>query len=412
MSVRGELAEPSVQRDLVRVFPALDAVRAVGALMVLVTHVAFWTGSYDFDVWGTFLSRLDAGVALFFVLSGFLLSRPFVLQARGGRTHPPLGNYLWKRGLRVLPVYWIVGVVALLTVQDNADADLVDWLQMLTLTDLYLADSIPAGITQTWSLATEVAFYALLPLLMVAWNRVTRGRRADLWVLTLLAVAAILSVAWIIAMPPALLEAAPMAQQWLPTFFVWFVAGIALAHVHVHHVEHPADAGGRGGQPLLAWVPELGRQPGVCLMIAGAVLLMVSTPLAGPPVLFAPTDLQLVTKILSYTLVGVLVVLAAACAPVGGAFQRVMAHPVSRHLGHISYGVFCVHVLVLHLVTHVLGWEQFAGGLLRFVVVTLAISLALAEVLYRLVERPSSALRRVGSRRVDASRARGTSRAR
>lgn len=411
MSVRGDLAEQSVRQDVVRVFPALDAVRAIGALMVLVTHVAFWTGSYDFDVWGTFLSRLDAGVALFFVLSGFLLARPFILRARIARDHPPLGNYLWKRGLRVLPVYWVVGVVALIFVQDNAGASMPDWLRMLTLTDIYLSESVPAGITQTWSLATEVAFYALLPLIMVVWNRSTQGRCADLTVLGLLAVASVVSVAWIVGMPSALLERAPMAQQWLPTFFVWFVAGIALAHVHVHHVEHPSEGRGRR-ERLLAWIPELGRQPGVCLLIAAAVLLMVSTPLAGPPVIFAPTEGQLVTKIVSYTVVGVLVVLAAACAPVEGAFHRAMAHPLSRHLGHISYGVFCVHVLVLHLVTHVLGWPQFSGGLPRFLAVTLVISLVLAELLYRLVERPSSAWRGVGSTTVDASKAMGTSRTR
>ncbi len=70
-------------------FPVLDALRAVGALAVLTTHVGFYAGQYEgHGTWGSFLARLDVGVALFFVLSGFLLSRPYLVSARTGRPRP------------------------------------------------------------------------------------------------------------------------------------------------------------------------------------------------------------------------------------------------------------------------------------------------------------------------------------
>ena len=72
-------------------FPALNAVRAVGALMVVLTHAAFNTGRIN-DGWvGAALARFDFGVTLFFVLSGFLLSRPWFLAAaaRTARTLDP-----------------------------------------------------------------------------------------------------------------------------------------------------------------------------------------------------------------------------------------------------------------------------------------------------------------------------------
>ncbi|MFC7724505.1 acyltransferase family protein [Nocardioides sp. GCM10028917] len=391
--------------ETARVVPALDSVRAVGALMVLVTHVAFWTGSYDFDLWGTFLSRLDSGVALFFVLSGFLLSRPFILRRRIDRPAPSLRGYLWKRAVRVLPVYWIVAVLALVFVEKNADAGPTEWLRAMTLTDIYVADMVPAGITQTWSLATEVAFYVALPALMFVWSRATGGRRSDAAVVALTGLALVVSVLWIVEVSPSLANAAPLHHQWLPTFLLWFAIGIALAHVHVHHVEHPADDDGRD---LLGWIPVLGRQPGVSLVIAAAVLLVASTPIVGPPVLLPATDLQIATKAVLYAVLGGLVVLAALYAPANGAFARVLSHPALRHLGHISYGVFCVHVLVLHLVTYVLGWEQFAGGFLRHLCVTLAVSLVLAEILYRLVERPLSRLKPRGATSAEPSSASGT----
>src|SRR3954466_9607528 len=73
-------------------FPALDGMRAVAALLVLVTHVSFVSG-HDDDQIGALLSRFDCGVAIFFVLSGFLLYRPFALAHFGARSDPNVGRY-------------------------------------------------------------------------------------------------------------------------------------------------------------------------------------------------------------------------------------------------------------------------------------------------------------------------------
>ena len=78
------------------VFPQLDAVRALAAAMVVATHAAFWTGHYQGGVGSYLLTRLDSGVALFFVLSAFLLSRPYFLTRAWLRIDPsfaPLKGY-------------------------------------------------------------------------------------------------------------------------------------------------------------------------------------------------------------------------------------------------------------------------------------------------------------------------------
>ena len=63
--------------------PALDALRAIAVLAVLTTHVAFQTGT-TVNAWlGPVYARLDVGVAIFFVLSGYLLGRPFVAPSNG-----------------------------------------------------------------------------------------------------------------------------------------------------------------------------------------------------------------------------------------------------------------------------------------------------------------------------------------
>ena len=65
-------------------FAQLDSIRAVAAIMVVATHTSFWAGVYTRGTWGAATQRLEVGVAIFFVLSGFLLSRPYLLRARHG----------------------------------------------------------------------------------------------------------------------------------------------------------------------------------------------------------------------------------------------------------------------------------------------------------------------------------------
>lgn len=385
--------DPLVPADDARrqVLPGLDSVRAWGAFLVLATHVAFWTGNYDFSLTGTLLSRLDVGVALFFVLSGFLLSRPYLTAARTGRARPGTRHYLWKRLLRIMPPYWIVAIPALTLLVGNAGAGPREWLQTLTLTDLYFADHMPAGLSQMWSLATELAFYLLLPLIMWVWNAFTRGSRSDLRVVVLVVFSAAIGAAWVLLMPQQWAVRAPMILQWLPSYLVWFFVGIGLAHAH----EHQGAPAHEAGSQVLDRIRALGQQPGVCFVTAGALMLASATPIAGPAMLFPATPGQVVTKNLIYAVVAGLVVLPVAFGP-RGVLRTVVEGRASRHLGHISYGVFCVHILVLHLITYLTGWGQFRGHGWEMLALTVLVSVVLAEGLYWFVERPLSRFRTLG----------------
>src|ERR1700730_4577740 len=94
--------------------PALDALRAVGAIAVVATHVGFWTAATADPFWGGLVARLNVGVAIFFVLSGFLLFRPFVRSAAGQTPVPDTNRYLVRRAVRILPAYWLAVIVSLI----------------------------------------------------------------------------------------------------------------------------------------------------------------------------------------------------------------------------------------------------------------------------------------------------------
>ena len=73
-------------------FPALDSLRAVAALGVLLFHAVgyYARGAPEGTAFGPCIARLDVGVTVFSLLSGFLLYRPFVQARRPGRPRPPL----------------------------------------------------------------------------------------------------------------------------------------------------------------------------------------------------------------------------------------------------------------------------------------------------------------------------------
>lgn len=366
--------------------PALDTVRGLGALAVLTTHVAFWAGAYtDLGLWGVVLARLDVGVAVFFVLSGFLLARPWLAAADRGDAPPRTGRYLWHRVLRIFPLYAVTVAVALTFVSQQPPAGPRQWLTTMLLLDTYVTDTLPAGLTQMWSLAVEVAFYLLLPLLMVlALGRRRRGRGLPVARCSAVLVGmVVVSVGWHLAVLPSLDDRVPgLPGQWLPGYLSWFAVGVALALVHVLHTS------GRASR-LTSAVLGLGRQPGVCWALALAVLLVASTPLAGPTLLVLPTAGETLVKHLAYAVVGGLVVLSALGTDVAGRYQALVVHPLPRRLGVISFGVFCLHLPVLHGVMWVTGWTLFDGRLVQIWVVTVVVTVAAAEVAYRLVERPA-----------------------
>src|SRR3954469_5892404 len=101
-------------------FPCLDGLRAIAALSIVLTHVAFASGANSPNILGSFFARMDGGVAVFFVLSGFLLYRPFVVAHLHGRPRPAAGPFLWRRFLRIYPAYWVVLTVVVYIFADKS----------------------------------------------------------------------------------------------------------------------------------------------------------------------------------------------------------------------------------------------------------------------------------------------------
>jgi peptidoglycan/LPS O-acetylase OafA/YrhL len=133
--------------------------------------------------------------------------------------------------------------------------------------------------------------------------------------------------------------------------------------------------------------------PGACWVAVAGLMLAAATPVAGPTQLFVATPAESLTKHLTYAVIGGLIVVTGIFAAPRSPYANVMGHPVLRHLGHISFSTFCLHLPVLYFVFEWGGYQLFRGQSLEIWIVTVTISLAISEVAYRLVERPGQRLR-------------------
>ena len=376
---------PTVHPD--RTFPTLNAVRAIGALMVVFTHVAFNTGQINRGWTGAVLARCDFGVTLFFVLSGFLLARPFFLAVAREEPHPSWRHYLWKRALRILPLYWVVVVAAMLIDPANDDATWGDWVSQLTLTQIYRHDLLASSLTQMWSLCTEVAFYVVMPLLVVLLVR--RRGSTGLHLPTLVLRAGVLTVAgvawqaWTGTVPGVRGHYA----QWLPGLLPWFLVGMCFA----------AFSASLAVRPRGHVLDRIGSDLPGCWLLATAVFAIACSPLGGPRLLLVPGAWEAASKLVLYGVAGAFFVLPLVFGPEReGRARTSMSGPVPTWFGDISYGVFAIHMLVLNMVFQVLDLKIFTGRFGVVLVLTLAITTVLATLSWRLLERPALRLKNVG----------------
>jgi peptidoglycan/LPS O-acetylase OafA/YrhL len=217
-----------------------------------------------------------------------------------------------------------------------------------------------------WSLAVEVAFYALLP--MLAWvllKLVCRGRWRPRVLLGGLAMVAAISPLWLVVLHTT--DWLPIvAGMWLPHYLVWFAGGMALAVLQTLGVR-------------CRWQAALGA--------AFVGYLVVSTPIAGTVGATAPDLGADLARTLLYAAIATLLVAPVAVPGPGGQglYSRLLGSRAMVRLGEISYEVFLLHVIVMEVaLTVVLGWPVFTGSAAVLFAVTVALTVPAAWVLHRL----------------------------
>jgi peptidoglycan/LPS O-acetylase OafA/YrhL len=161
--------------------PELDGIRGIAVLLVIVYHAVLYNpGSTDeasaaVELFG------HAGVDLFFVLSGFLITG-ILLKSKGRPGY--FRNFYAKRALRIWPLYYLLLAVAFVIVPllahyahlasgENANIQARNvFIYIFLLQNLfYSLPFSPTLLAMTWSLAIEEQFYILWPSLVLLFTR-------------------------------------------------------------------------------------------------------------------------------------------------------------------------------------------------------------------------------------------------
>lgn len=260
------------------------------------------------------------------MISGFLLYRPFIAERGGGAAPPRVASFAKRRVLRIYPAYWLA--LTALTIAPGVTG-IYDgqWLSQYALVHtLPIGDgaacvrsAFTCDLAQTWSLAVEATFYAILPLFAITVAWLFRRYSLASWMRAELALLAALSVVSVFVY---FSRRVPVISSWVGGtvigFAYWFALGMGLAVISVRFERaerQPVALRLIASRPLIPWIGA----------VAAYIALSLWLPVT--PFLFRK-DQQVVTH-LTFGLIALLLMLPAVFGSgEGGLPRRFLAHPV------------------------------------------------------------------------------------
>lgn len=376
-----------------------DFVRAAACLTVLFHHLAqrmSWNDDLGFAEWFRLFAQMGTfGVAMFFVLSGFLLSRPFWQALDARQPMPSIKVYAMRRAARILPGVWIALIVTFVLSVTVFGATF-DWqlllrfvAGLLVVADWHWLTFFPVEVNgPLWSISFEVTSYILLPLGLALLFLASRWIGAG-WQSRLLWIGVI---------------GLTLVAHWLFT-----------RYFPVSYIRRGWDYGLIGGAKF--WMPRYNPFAFFAMFAVGALAGGVQVMLAGRRnMLFdilalvgiglglytIGQQLRLPTPD-SWGWLGVpygfpwfvlTVALLLATAPSSAVVGRLLDNPLTRYVARISFGIYIYHYIVLELVRVYWAPDIDHGRMadpIKFTVTCLAITaitVVVAHLSFNLVENP------------------------
>jgi peptidoglycan/LPS O-acetylase OafA/YrhL len=373
-------------RSSMRYFPEIESLRGIAIMLVVAYHLSAgvlgvtgpWQG-VSVSPLRAFLQAGHTGVSLFFILSAFLLSLPFLREGAGGKRVRRREYYL-RRALRILPLYY-TAVIAAAVLSAGTPAQLWRGVPYLFfLNAVGLAAPLHPYSSVWWSLATEVQFYLLLPLLPFFLGSRAR-RQLGVVVLSGYAVAYAGFVNGVVVRGNV--EARVLIAHSVFGRGPLFLLGIAAARLYSR-----CGADIRAACMRRPWARNGGVDLVLVAVLAGLGLVLQRVAFAG----YWVAEYNRSAWHLAEGGLWTAVVLLLLLAPVR--IKPLFSNRILNRIGLLSYSIYILHAPLIHFALAALervrpgtvaGWNPFTVAAAMALSVT---CVALATLTYGAIERP------------------------
>ncbi len=320
--------------------PALDGVRGLAILMVMIFHLWAIQHHNPLDIFVSFGTCLGwFGVDLFFVLSGYLITG-ILLDAKGADHY--FRNFYVRRVLRIFPLYYVILIASLYVLPHLLPPDKAArfgsvagdapyyWLYLSNFVSARVGAPIHGVLDVTWSLAIEEQFYLVWPAVVFFCSR-----RA------LVRIAAGLAVASL---------ATRIGLHYFSSYNAYSIYVLTPCHLD----------GLVAGAVLAVWAREPGglarlrskARVAVLTMLPLVIGIHIAEQLLEPPNPFGqglgPIFITVGFSLLA-VLFGGLLILVVTATP-GSTLHRVFTTSFLRTFGKYSYGLYLVHLPIRALI--------------------------------------------------------------
>jgi len=322
-------------------FDAVNGVRGLAALLVLLSHTAPGFGE----------NRM--GLALLFVISGFLLSKPFILDPRKIYSWENIQRYLTKRLKRILPMYYLfIFITYVISFQFNTALRHFFFIQ---------------AEGHLWPMTQIFTFYMLLPLVLLITSFLYRINR-----LLPIIFLGLGSYFWY-----------TFASGWLPyfngayshPFFLYaFLIGVLISYVYYDLIEN--------SERLNQWQNQYGSVFAVFVLVFVILIIAWSAPVTPPVAIASFLNNFFVKSILAASMVVVLLFTAKTW------LAKLTSNWLFRSIGVTGFSFYLLHGMGIQIAGHILHIDVLTYRSWEFTAMAFCFTYVLAILAYSYVERP------------------------